>query len=162
MTRSWLKGLMIVFLSGAILGLLGAPGIAFLGAPVWVTPCSPTRWHAVTVLDALPANGTPVRFPAPVADPSGWPAHPEQVRRHIFLRRVAGPWQVLALRADHHGRFRIPVTFDVQARVFRSVCWDVEFALDGKELPARGIGDELESLPVCVDNGLVFVRYELE
>lgn len=137
---------------------LGATGTAFLTYPTRVHSL-PSSWFAVASVSALPDDGQPVEFPILAPQDNAWTRMPGQVLGFVYLRKL--PTHVMALRAEHHGTFRIRVKYDHHSKRFRSCCWGIEFDLNGVELPdGPRMGDQLEQLPARIDGDQVFVRYE--
>jgi hypothetical protein len=139
--------------------VVSAVGTAFLSR----TPTEPAHstWVCVGQLAHLPDDGTPVRVAVQVPQRDAWTRLPDRKLGFVFLRRLPGGG-VMALRAEHHQGFRIPVVYDPSQRSFRSTCWLVRFTLDGREIADDGalIGDTMQAVPVRVSDQAVFVRYE--
>lgn len=151
----------ILSLGFAYLALVGA-GFIFLRGPVRQE--SPVGWVAVASLSSLRNDGSPQPHVVRVPQFDAWTRLPDCVIGGVFVRRLPGTRQVIALRADHHRSLHIPVIYDETARLFRSSCWQVqvEFDLDGQEIERIGesrMGDELQKLPVRIADDVVWVQY---
>jgi hypothetical protein len=161
MQRSRRKTLTVVLLACALLTLLIGLGAAFLMTPARQERSGP--WFNVASLSSLHDNSVPQRVPVLAPHQDAWTRYPDQRLGYIFLRRPTGSEQVVALRGDHDSRFHIAVVYDEQAKLFRSVCWKVQFDMDGKEVSDGTyplVGEDIELLPVRVFEDQVFVRYE--
>jgi hypothetical protein len=159
MVESRWKGATVVILSCYLLIFLGTPGVAFLTTPA--REPSPSGWFFVGQLSSIPENGVPQRLPLLAPQVDAWARHHDDVVGYVFVRRIPGSQKIIALRTEHHDGFRIPVTYDDQAEVYRSKCWDVQFDLNGKEITERGkagMGERMESLSVEVAGDGIFVK----
>jgi hypothetical protein len=147
-----------ILIAGALFGILSAATAAFL---IPTREPEPSPWVCVGQLAELPEDGTPRQVAVQLPQRDAWHALPDRRLGVVFLRRLPGG-RVVALRAEHHGSFRIPVLYDPQKQSFRSKCWAIRFNLEGREIPEDGVlsGDTMEAIPVRVRNEALYVRYD--
>ena len=105
-------------------------------------------------------------------DPAGTPAAVvfRGVQYDAWQRKQCAPRKLFVVRhsddaltvlsAEHHERLRMPVEFDSDDGVFRSVCWEMTFDLFGR---CREVGDrtcDMCSVESRVVAGQLFVRLD--
>lgn len=85
----------------------------------------------VATLDAVPEDGTPRQFPVIADRIDAWNRFPDEPVGAVYLRRVEGPEQVMALSAicPHLGCF---VGYDADRKQYQCPCHTSAFSLDGE------------------------------
>lgn len=118
------------------------------------------KFLRLTTLEALPADGTPQKFPVIAERTDAWTHYPPEPVGAVFLRRT-GPKQVEAIQVvcPHAGCF---VVYEAQKKIFFCPCHTGSFELGGKRLDERSPSPrDLDSLAVDVRaNGEVWVKFE--
>ena len=131
---------------------LRLPSAAFLFAPTNFH--QRVEWLRVASFSSLPEDGTPQFTPIRAAR---WLDANVRVTRPRFLASVTETGDVVALKTHHA---RAAVAYDAEKRLFRCVCWGVEFDLNGKPLEDKyaGLAPGIHQVEVKVQSGEVFVR----
>ena len=114
----------------------------------------------VTTLDALPADGTPRRFPI-IADRSDvWNKYPKVPIGAVYLRRIAGDKvEAFNVTCPHAG---CPIEYKAGANLFLCPCHDSRFHLDGRLASMHSPSQRgMDSLEVELRNGAeVWVKFQ--
>lgn len=116
----------------------------------------------LATLDALPADGTPLKATIIQDQHDAWNRFPNQPVGAVFLRRM-GPEEVLAIHVvcPHAGCF---VTYAADQRVFLCPCHNARFDLEGKRLDANSSSprdlDTLEVDSQRLKQGEVWVKFQ--
>lgn len=148
-----------------LLAILFVPGIV-IGGLFLTSPARNDRtvsWVQVTNVAALPEDGTPRDFFVAVSGHDAWSPwrRNTEARMRVFVSRDPSRNVVRVLEGAHrHGSLRIPVMYDAVSGRYRSCCWKVEFDLEGREIrrgKAPPLNDEMQGLPMRIDNDQVFV-----
>jgi hypothetical protein len=113
------------------------------------------EWAAVTELESLPADGTPLEFPIVITRSDAWCRLPDEVAGHVYLRRVETPTRVLALRATNYAGCR--VDFNPDSRVFEDPCWNGRWDINGRRLHSTPEWGDLGPVGAVVRGDDVFV-----
>ena len=137
-------------------------GFMMLGAAFLLSPHGPATesWHLVGSVADLPEDGTPVLMPVFGKHFDAWTRLPNERISDVFVRKVPETMKVSAALAWHHDQLRIPIRYEQREHKYISVCWNVEFDLQGHEIIGRGgkrVGFKLVMLPVEVENNSIWV-----
>lgn len=133
-----------------------AIGVAFLASPP--SEREPPEWVKVTTLSLLPADGVPRRFLVSVACFDTWERLPDKTIGTVFLRRVPTSGEVLGLQGEYY--LGSPVEFDVEAQVFRDVCWGMQCDINGKRIHSIARMGDIERVRVVIREKSVYVKLE--
>ncbi len=147
--------------------LAGATAAAVPVAAGLVVAADPLRRKAavgveikVAMLDALPPDGVPRRFPVIAAKTDAWNRFEAAPVGAVYLRRLADDKvEALNVVCPHAGCF---VDYVPGSGIFRCPCHQSSFAVDGKIADARSPSPRgLDSLPVEVKaDGSVWVAFQ--
>ena len=99
-----------------------------------------------------------VRVPVAIADRDAWTRRPDRWLGNVFLRRLPGTDEVVALRSVT--RYGSTIEYDRDTRQFHDRrCWGFHFGMDGKCGEANPHSDLLK-LDVQIRDGKVYVNWE--
>jgi Rieske Fe-S protein len=116
---------------------------------------------AVTSLSALPADGTPRRFPVVADRTDAWNRIPRVPVGAVYLRRVSEHLvEALSVTCPHAG---CPVEFKPATGSFLCPCHDSQFKADGTLVPGAKSPSPraMDSLQVQIRNSTeIWVRYQ--
>lgn len=114
-------------------------------------PAGEQGWVRVAALDALPADGTPRRFPVIADRHDAWTRYSDQPVGAVFLRRndAGGAQPVKACNAScpHAGCF---VSFNQDSKQYRCPCHESNFTLEGEIISPSPSPRALDDLNVEV------------
>ena len=117
------------------------------------------RFMRLATLDALPADGAPLKTTVTMDRVDAWNRFPNQPVGAVFLRRV-GPKEVRAIHVvcPHAGCF---ITYDAARKGFFCPCHNASFDLEGKRLDATSSSPrDLDTLECKIEGSEVWVRFE--
>jgi hypothetical protein len=141
--------------------LLLAPfaiGVYVFAAPVIGETTTDDAWRPIAPLASLPDDCTPRRFPWFRQDRDAWIRHPDRLAGAVFLRRVPGSDEVLALSATHHATHKVPLRYNRERGVYESACWlDHTYSPAGRYLGTTPDAEDLARYDVRVVGGYVCV-----
>jgi hypothetical protein len=131
-----------------------AVGFAFLIGP----PSSSARpeWAPVARLETMPADRLPQKVPIVVPQFDAWSRMPDEVSGYIFLRRLEGRPQVLALRATTHEG--CPVEFNAESRAFEDLCWNGLWDINGHRLHSIPEWGDLQPVRTAIRGDVVSIN----
>jgi len=150
--KSILAAVILTILGGAPL----AAGLVFLVPNDVARPDS--QWIRLTDISTISDDALPHRFQIYEPYYDAWARLPDRVVGGVFLRRLPGIDNIIALRADHHAPARMPVVYTPQTGGFTSSCWNISFTIDGKCIDKNDRFEDIERLQTRIQNGVVFVR----
>jgi menaquinol-cytochrome c reductase iron-sulfur subunit len=155
---------------GAILVVFPfASGLALFFSPLTKKPKTDKKagdddgFILVTTLDAIPADGTPKRFPIITDLDDAWTHYHDVPIGSVYLRRDTTDGKVKALSTicPHAGCF---VNFDQQASEFKCPCHNSFFKLDGAIIQPSPSPRKMDCLKVKEENKSgtteILVKYE--
>ena len=129
---------------------------AFVFTPVRAGAQSPWIW--VADVSKLPEDGTPVRVAALERHRDAWTWQPERNLGYVFLRRVPGTRNVVAL--SDITRYGTRIGYNDASRQFDDPCLiDWHFDLDGQCLPDPDRSGLLK-LEVQIRDGSVYIVHK--
>jgi hypothetical protein len=129
------------------------PVLAFLKAPAG----SPSPWWNVAAMSAIPDDGVPHLHLITAKQSDGWNSLPDRFVGHLYLIREPDANEVRAFLP--HCRRGASIRYDSETKVFRSMCWDISFDLQGRPLQNTGLS-EMIPVPIKVEADLVLARME--
>jgi Rieske Fe-S protein len=146
--------------------LLGAaaylPPVA-LGVESFLNPLRQKRqagqFMRLATLDALPADGVPLKTTVTMDRVDAWNRVPNQPVGAVFLRRV-GPKEVRAIQVvcPHAGCL---VSYEAAKKGFFCPCHNASFDIEGKRLDAVSSSPrDLDTLECKIEGSEVWVRFE--
>jgi menaquinol-cytochrome c reductase iron-sulfur subunit len=147
--RVFLKASCTVAIGGVLAAVPGAAGLVVALDPLGRKAQSgePIR---ITTLEALPTDGTPLRFAIVAERSDAWNKYPEIPIGAIYLRRTGdGAVQALNVVCPHAGCF---IDYLAGQNTFFCPCHNSRFGLDG------GIADEKSPSPRGMDSLEVEIR----
>jgi hypothetical protein len=127
---------------------------------------TPSRsWHRVARLSELPNDGTPVLIPVYRQRFDAWMRLPDERIWDVYVRKETGSDNVSVVQSWHHSHLRIPIRYDSEEKQYVSLCWNVAFDMQGRQLTDREtktepIDFDIAVLPVKVNDGEVWVRID--
>ena len=119
------------------------------------------RFVRLTLLDALPDDGTPQRVAVVAERTDAWTKYPPEPVGAVFLRRTGDKVSALQVICPHAGCSIDYAKTDEGGRFF-CPCHAAQFNLEGKRTDANSFSPrDMDSLEVEVrDNNDVWVKYE--
>jgi len=137
-------------------------GLMIVGGAFLLSPQSPTTqsWHLIASMSELPDDGTPMLMPVFEKRFDAWTRLPDERVCDVFVRKEPRTTRVSVTPSWHHGDLRIPIRYDDRENKYVSVCWNVAFDMQGKEIITPGmkpIGLDLGMLPVKVNHNEIWV-----
>ncbi len=120
-------------------------------------------WFLVAELSDLPTDGTPIHKTVSAKHFDAWTRLPDRPILDVFIRRSGNANDASVVPSWHHDSFRIPLRYDHRKKQYVSVCWNVAFDMQGKEVSdseSVRTGSSLTQLPVQVVGGDVWVRLD--
>jgi menaquinol-cytochrome c reductase iron-sulfur subunit len=165
----WSLGAIVV---GTVTGLAGlVSGVWVFLDPLMRRPGKPVRagdgvrgpgegYHRIARLEAIPADGTPRRFPVIADRIDGWNFTPDQPIGAIFIRRGEGEdLQVFHSTCPHAG-----CSVSVADTAFHCPCHNSSFDLDGVRQTRPGKVNpsprDLDQLAYEIVDGDVWVEFQ--
>jgi hypothetical protein len=146
------------------LSAMAAPmlGLMIVGGEFLLSPQSPApqSWHLIASMSELPNDGTPVLLPVFEERFDAWTRLPDERVYDVCVRKEPSTTRVSVTPSWHHGDLRIPIRYDDRENKYVSVCWNVAFDMQGKEITTPGmkpIGFDLGMLPVKVNHNELWV-----
>lgn len=118
------------------------------------------RTYRVTMLESLPDDGQPRRFPIIADRRDAWSVSPNERLGAVYLRRLPGTDTVLAFNAvcPHAGCF---IGYDQEEGQFLCPCHSSAFSLDGQIMAPSPSPRDMDSLPATVTSGgTVLVEFQ--
>ncbi|MBM3877233.1 MAG: Rieske (2Fe-2S) protein [Verrucomicrobia bacterium] len=151
--REFLKKALSAALGGATMAAPAAAGLAVYLDPLR-RKAPAGRFVRVTTLEALPADGSPKKFPIIVSRVDAWNKTPATPVGAVYVRRTKeGALQAHNVACPHAGCF---VDFQPERNGYFCPCHNSTFGLDGK------IADEKSPSPRGLDELKVELRNEKE
>ena len=144
----------ITALISVLVLIVAFPSAAFLFAPANFGERD--KWLRVASYSYLPEDGAPAFISIRFSRQDGWTRTPEETIGHVFLRRIVATGEVVALKTLHSRGSS--VVYDVDMRLFRCLCWGVEFDLNGMPVKDGHSDMAIQRVDVKVQDGEVFVR----
>jgi menaquinol-cytochrome c reductase iron-sulfur subunit len=117
------------------------------------------QFMRLATLDALPADGTPLKTTVTMDRVDAWSRSPNQPVGAVFLERI-GPKEVRAIHVvcPHAGCF---VSYDAGKKGFFCPCHNASFDLEGKRLDAVSNSPrDLDTLECRIEGSEVWVRFQ--
>lgn len=117
--------------AGLLCLLIGVP--SSLGMAFFVSPPAPSahRWIAVAKLNDLPKSGAPRLIRVHVPRENAWQIASGNTKTIYVLRSDD---DITAFHSYFHSDLRLPIVYDADRDVFRTMCWHLEFDRDGNGL----------------------------
>lgn len=158
--RCFLTKALAAGIGGVVTVIPAAAGLGVLLDPLRRANANGANLIRITTLEALPEDGTPVKF-AVVADKTdAWTRHPQAPVGAVYLRRT-GPKTIQALNVvcPHAGCF---VDYSPDRGEFLCPCHNSSFKLDGTiDNPDSPSPRPLDSLEVAIRNDKeVWVKFQ--
>lgn len=110
----------------------------------------------ISTLDALPADGTPVRIPIIADLVDAWTMDPDQPIGAVYLRRAGDDVQCFNAICPHAGCF---VSFNRDESVYQCPCHTSSFDMEGGILGKSPSPRPLDRLETKVDGNNVLVKF---
>lgn len=150
--------------AAVVLGAAALAGPAVVGLVAFLNPLRQKKQAGklvrVATLDALPADGTPRKFPIIANRTDAWTLYKDVAVGSVFLR-LTEPNRVEALSVvcPHAGCF---IAYDAAARDFVCPCHAARFDLDGRRTDKDSKSPrDMDSLPsVEIRGAEIWVHYE--
>lgn len=153
------KSFAITAIAAPLLALLFL-GTAFL---VGARDIATQSWFVVAKTSELPSDGTPILKTVSAKRIDAWERLPDKPICDVFVRKSQNADGASVVYTWHHDSFRIPLRYDPLTKQYVSVCWNLAFDMQGKEVIEKEsipTGLRLTQLPVQVVDGIVWVRLE--
>jgi len=154
------------FLAGAIAVGTGGIAVAVPALASLVSALNPLRQKAqagqflrLASLEAIPADGTPRKFPVSLDRTDAWNRFPNEPVGAVFLRRVKDTVEAIHVVCPHAGCF---IVYDTSKNTYCCPCHNGNFDLTGKRLDANSPSPrDLDTLEVEIRNGTeVWVKFQ--
>jgi Rieske Fe-S protein len=155
------------FILKSVALLLGAAAYltpVMVGVASFLNPLRQKRqagqFMRLATLDALPADGTPLKVTVTMDRVDAWNRSPNQPVAAVFLRRVEGNEKARAIHVvcPHAGCF---VTYDAEKKGFFCPCHNASFDVEGKRLDAASSSPrDLDTLQCKVEGAEVWVLFQ--
>ncbi len=120
-------------------------------------------WLYVAKTSELPGDGTPIMKTVSVTQFDAWTRLPDKPICQVFVRKSLSADAASVMYTWHHDGFKIPLRYDPITQRYVSICWNVTFDLQGKEVTGKGsIPSDLSvtQLPAKVIDDVVWVRLD--
>jgi hypothetical protein len=145
-------------LAAATLGLLIAVPSS-LGMAFFVFPSAPpvSRWITVARLEDVPESGAPRLLKANVPRENAWQLE-AGIAQTIYVQRSDA--DITAFHSYFHHDLRLPIVYDADRDVFKTMCWNLEFSRDGNSLNNQAAQPaSLHRVETKVEDGEILVRF---
>jgi Rieske Fe-S protein len=145
-------------LGGGAAAAVGLPALRALVAPYdLLTVTGAGEFVAVAPLEAVPADGTPLKVPVVIEKPKdAWAAMPPTQVGAVYLRKVGEEVTAYSTVCPHLG---CGVDFVPDKHIFACPCHESAFDIEGK-VSGGPSPRELDRLEVRLAGGKVEVRYQ--
>ena len=146
------KSRLAAILVGVLILVPSSIGMAFFMTPV--NPTS-TRWIPLGDLNGFADSGVPRLVFVAVPRENVWQLETGATQSLYVLRSKTG---VVVFRPDFGHELRIPVVYDSEQSVFKTLCWDLAFSRDGRCID-EDITEDLHRVETQVVENQIFVRF---
>ncbi|MBN2216646.1 MAG: Rieske 2Fe-2S domain-containing protein [Pirellulales bacterium] len=150
--------------AAVVLGAAALAGPVAVGLVAFLNPLRQKKQAGklvrVATLDALPADGTPRKFPVIADRTDAWTLYKDVPIGSVFLRLVEpNRVEALSVVCPHAGCF---IAYDAAARDFVCPCHAAHFDLDGRRTDQDSKSPrDMDSLPgVEIRGAEIWVQYE--